>query len=309
MDTELDFKHFKKFIDSYKLGVFHLNREQNISKNSLERLALTSISEIKNPPPRQVGFLSTSFTSSAISFSNDFLKSLSKFETILNNSKRDKFLARYDEPHILLKSKIEDPLIYDAAQIALHVYGDEKDAVVPQGWKMQEFKPSYKQKSDLKYGLYQKGDQYIYAIAGTDNIGDWGTNLSQFFLGQSNEYDDTYEIVKELIQKVDNLFLVGHSKGGGQAAYGAIKINENSNKHIRAITFNPIGTQEKQPVVKDYIQTYINLDDPLNLFLDFIGTNQADGVRHYLLPTDDNTGSIIDGHDMKDVIRSLNSLK
>ena len=221
MDTELDFKHFKKFIDSYKLGVFHLNREQNISKNSLERLALTSISEIKNPPPRQVGFLATSFTSSAISFSNDFLKSLSKFETILNNSKRDKFLARYDEPHILLKSKIEDPLIYDAAQIALHVYGDEKDAVIPQGWKMQEFKPSYKQKSDLKYGLYQKGDQYIYAIAGTDNIGDWGTNLSQFFLGQSNEYDDTYEIVKELIQKVDNLILVGHSKGGGQAAYGA----------------------------------------------------------------------------------------
>ena len=128
-------------------------------------------------------------------------------------------------------------------------------------------------------------------------------------MGQSDEYDDTYEIVKELVQKVDNLILVGHSKGGGQAAYGAIKINENGNKSIKAITFNPIGTQEKQPVVKDYIQTYINLDDPLNLFLDFIGINQADGVRHYLSPSDDNTGSIIDGHDMKDVIRTLNSLK
>lgn len=184
--------------------------------------------------------------------------------------------------------------VNDYARIAAHVYGNRKSAILPTAWKC--LGNSYQglklddDESGLVASLYKKDGahpKYVYAIAGTrwSEIKDWEANIHQI-AGISEQYDRAGEIGEKLAKLlgVKNLIMTGHSKGGGQAAYCALRTG------CRAITFNPAGLGlTKFKHVKDKqadINSYVLIFDPLNLMQMlaqlYYADLTADGTVHYL---------------------------
>ena len=184
--------------------------------------------------------------------------------------------------------------VKDYAQIAAHVYGNRRDDILPAAWRC--LGNSYMglklddKKSGLVAALYRKdgvSPKYVYAIAGTRgmDIKDWKANLGQL-AGISNQYDRAGEISEKLARVFGskNITMVGHSKGGGQAAYCALRTGS------RAITFNPAGlglykfnhNQSKMPDINSYVMIF----DPLNMMQMLAqllhADLTADGSVHYL---------------------------
>ena len=184
--------------------------------------------------------------------------------------------------------------VKDYARIAAHVYGNREDSILPNSWmslgsKLENMVLDDK-KSGLQAALYAKQGkepEFVYAIAGTKgaDIRDWMTNLGQV-AGISDQYDRAGEIAVKLADElgVENLTMVGHSKGGGQAAYCAL------NTGCPAITFNPAGLGlykfNHDPAIQPEINSYVMVADPLNLMQMlaqfFYADLTADGSVHYL---------------------------
>ena len=184
--------------------------------------------------------------------------------------------------------------VKDYARIAAHVYGNREDSILPNSWvplgSKFESLVLDDEKSGLQAALYAKqGEEpeYVYAIAGTRgaDFKDWKANLGQV-TGISDQYDRAGEIAVKLADElgVENLTMVGHSKGGGQAAYCAL------NTGCPAITFNPAGLGlykfNHDPDIEADINSYVMIADPLNLMQLlaqlFYADLTADGSVHYL---------------------------
>lgn len=199
------------------------------------------------------------------------------------------------------------------AAIAAHVYGNRKDSILPYAWRClgNEYHNLKldDQKSGLQACLYLKhGDkpQYIYAIAGTKgwDIKDWKANIGQI-AGISDQYDRAGEIAEKLAKDLgsERITMVGHSKGGGQAAYCALRTGS------RAITFNPAGLglyKFNQDIkTENNINSYVMVKDPLNLMQMLAqllyADLTADGSVHYL--KNDKSSSISDWHGINGFLR------
>lgn len=184
--------------------------------------------------------------------------------------------------------------VKDYARIAAHVYGNRDDSILPDSWvslgsKFESMELD-DEKSGLQAALYAKQGpkpEFVYAIAGTKGgeLNDWKANIGQV-AGISDQYDRAGEIAVKLADELgeENLTMVGHSKGGGQAAYCAL------NTGCPAITFNPAGLGlykfNHDQDIKPEINSYVMVADPLNLMQMlaqlFYADLTADGSVHYL---------------------------
>lgn len=189
--------------------------------------------------------------------------------------------------------------VKDYARIAAHVYGNRRDTILPRAWKC--LGNSYQglqlddEESGLQAALYKKNGRYpkyVYAIAGTRglDIKDWEANISQL-AAKSDQYERAGEISEKLSKMLGtkNIMMVGHSKGGGQAAYCSLRTG------CPAITFNPAGlglykfkhNLKSEPEINSYVMIF----DPLNMMqmlaqLITLADLTADGSVHYLKPAE-----------------------
>lgn len=199
------------------------------------------------------------------------------------------------------------PLIYEAALISKDVYRFYNADLVG-GWRMSNLKISgvvFCDKTGLVSNLYERTNregkqEYIYAMAGTNplNFQDWKTDIMQL-VGKVEQYENALRNARLISNKVksNKLTFVGHSLGGGEAAYCAMKIGRD------AITFNPAGVQGVSKGQKN-IESYIDLKDPLNIAQDMglVVIPQADGIRHYLKS---NSFSLHSNHSIDTIIETL----
>ena len=187
--------------------------------------------------------------------------------------------------------------VNDYARIAAHVYGNRRDTILPRAWKClgNSFQGLHldDEKSGLQAALYMKNGhypKYVYAIAGTRglDIKDWEANLSQI-IAKSPQHERAGEISEKLSKMLGtkNIMMVGHSKGGGQAAYCALRTG------CPASTFNPAGLGlykfKHHLKSKPEINSYVMIFDPLNMMqmlaqLITLADLTADGSVHYLKP-------------------------
>lgn len=184
--------------------------------------------------------------------------------------------------------------VKDYARIAAHVYGNRENSILPESWVAlgSKFESIVldDEKSGLQAALYAKPGprtEYVYAIAGTKGaeFNDWKANIGNI-AGISDQYDRAGEIAVKLADAIgkENLTMVGHSKGGAQAAYCAL------NTGCPAITFNPAGLGlykfNHDPNIQPEINSYVMVTDPLNLMQMlaqfFYVDLTADGSVHYL---------------------------
>ena len=204
-------------------------------------------------------------------------------------------------------------LVNDYARIAAHVYGNRKDTILSKQWTYLGNRYHNLQLDDEKSGLQaalycKKGDtpQYVYAIAGTrgSDIKDWKANAGQL-IGYSDQYERACEIAAKLSDRlgISRLVMVGHSKGGGQAAYCALRTG------CDAITFNPAGLGlskfKQNRRGNPRINSYVMIKDPLNmmqLLAQLMSVDiTADGSVHYL--KNDKNSPISEWHGIDGFLR------
>ena len=248
------------------------------------------------PRSRQIdyGIFADSLTNSAMNY---IINSISGF-AFKNISGRLPRKSSSILEKISQMMQAEDATVFnkvkDYARIAAHVYGNRRNTILPTAWKC--LGSSYQglklddEESGLVASLYKKDGarpKYVYAFSGTKwyDIKDWEANIHQI-AGISEQYERAGEISEKLAHLLgaENLIMTGHSKGGGQAAYGAMRTG------CRAITFNPAGlgmTKFKHVKYKQAdINSYVLLFDPLNLMQMlaqlYYADLTADGTVHYL---------------------------
>ena len=212
------------------------------------------------------------------------------------------------------ESAKKDKYIETCVRLAAHVYGSYSNNILPTNCKILD------EIDDKKTGLKAKfyaldSKNAICAFAGTRNLKDWANNITQAF-GMSSQYDKALEYGKMLQTKFPNytISFVGHSQGGGEAAYCALHLG------AKAITFNPAGlshftTWKGKSQFTRYVEihAYIFWNDVLNKLQDateqfeeftMLPTSlKADGVVHYINdyePLDLTPG---EWHGMKGILR------
>ncbi|KJB84891.1 hypothetical protein AZ66_28070, partial [Paenibacillus sp. E194] len=132
------------------------------------------------------------------------------------------------------------PTVMEAAVMADHIYGATKEnvmGVVINDWILEDIKTNWQ---GLKMGIYSRAAngkaEYALVNKGTTptKVIDWINNIAQPF-GESTDLKDSIEIASKFINSHNNseVTMVGHSKGGAEAAANAIVTNKN------AILFNP----------------------------------------------------------------------
>lgn len=193
------------------------------------------------------------------------------------------------------------------ARLSAHVYGHFEYAkpydceAIEERWT----------NNDMHSIVYKRGcNDIICAFAGTDSIKDWGNNFAQA-KGVSPQYDDALRFGGEVCRKYHNknIVFVGHSQGGGEAAYCAAVYGKS------AYTFNPAGlsssTLSKTGVLSttaNYeIHSYVFRCDVLNIFqdiCDMMGLDIfADGIRYNVTDYTPEKASFSEMHGMKGILR------
>ena len=139
------------------------------------------------------------------------------------------------------------PTELEAAYMAKHIYDatqDDYKAVLPGGWILTNIVTN---KEGLKIGEYERTvnnvTEYALVNKGTTPslLIDWKNNIQQP-LGLSADMRDSIRLSKEYYEKLKKcggeveLTMVGHSKGGAEAAANAVASN------VNAIVFNPATT-------------------------------------------------------------------
>lgn len=205
------------------------------------------------------------------------------------------------------------------ARLAAHVYGSYSDKILPQGCKVLDSVDD--KKSGLRAKLYDLGNNNaICAFAGTRNGKDWINNFTQT-AGLSKQYDRALEYGKSLQTRFPKYIItfVGHSQGGGEAAYCSLHIGAD------AITFNPAGLSLRtilkgQSEFSRYgnVHSYVFWNDILNIFQDATEELQeitslpvslkADGNIHRINDFEPNRLSLDEWHGMKGILRYFNIL-
>ena len=206
----------------------------------------------------------------------------------------------------------------DFVNIAAHVYGNREDSILSGQWQCLGNEINGIKLDDSKSGLQamlykredEKATRYVYAIAGTRNAKDWLTNVGQV-IGISDQHDRAAEAAEKLVKEIgtENLKMVGHSKGGGQAAYCALRTG------CDAITFNPAGLGLYRFNLENWIEpridSFVMTTDPLNVFqlaAQLIAIDiTADGSVHYIKPIDDMPVNIDTTHGMNAFLHILST--
>lgn len=223
------------------------------------------------------------------------------------NEKLDSIKA---EAKISVKNDLQ---ITNYAKLAAHVYGDRLNSILPIGCTILDTLDD--PNTGLKAALYDLGNnEAVCAFAGTRNLTDWVENIKQVF-GFSAQYDKALEYAKYLQKKypVLDISFVGHSQGGGEAAYCAI------NQGARAFTFNPAGLSQittwkgKSEFTRyNDINAYIFWNDLLNALQDLTPLVKewtslpvnliADGCIHYINDYEPKEISLAYYHGMQGVL-------
>lgn len=167
------------------------------------------------------------------------------------------------------------------ARFAAHTYGDLLDDVLPDEYHVIQ---RYSTEEHLRATVYTAYNEIICAFCGTEmtNLKDWECNFSQLE-GESIQYEEALNFARKLKDEnpYKRLIFVGHSKGGGQAAYCAYTLNK------EAVTFNPAGlsmltlgkhTSLGRNTCK--IDAYIYSTDVLNALQSAVGIQPNGEVHH-----------------------------
>ncbi|UZW60192.1 hypothetical protein [Lysobacter enzymogenes] len=126
--------------------------------------------------------------------------------------------------------------------------GDEELRALPQPLNPDDF---HRHPSGMRADLYRKGDAYTLEFRGTQVAADWPHNISQATGYGSGQYDAAVELTEQVKASLPESlkFVVGHSKGGGQA-YVSGQANG-----VESVIANPawphVATLEKYGVVMD----------------------------------------------------------
>lgn len=171
------------------------------------------------------------------------------------------------------------------SRFAAHSYPNEfeKD-ILPRNCEIID---KHVTRSGLRATLYNDNNEIICAFAGTKatSLKDWEANFTQV-IGASRQYEDALEYGRDVCNRYPyhKVVFVGHSKGGGEAAYCAYNLGR------EAETFNPAGlsilTKYVGGEVRDdaIVNAYIFTTDILNLLQSAVGHGTiigADGNIHY----------------------------
>jgi len=224
----------------------------------------------------------------------------------------------FNSPLAFIDSEGEIPTASEAARMAAHVY-DGKTKLTG-GWRVSSSfsKIHLEKESGIRMRVYERAVdgvvvEYVLAGAGTQftSADDWMNNATQL-VGMSVQYAKFAETSKEIQafagKKGMELTFVGHSLGGGLAAYGAMVTGGLS------LTFNPAGvslfTRDQGTTLESLaaakIDAYIMITDPLNKLQDLnVLLPDADGKRHYVAPT--TLSGIVNGHGIGPMIDALES--
>lgn len=168
-------------------------------------------------------------------------------------------------------------------RFAAHVYGSYSDRILPKGCICLN---THKTKEGLDAAVYDNRGEIICAFAGSETWIDWKNNITQLG-GFSKQYEEALVYAKDLRKRFSNkeLIFVGHSLGGGEAAYCAYNLG------MEAETFNPAGLSfptrhknDKCIITEAKINAYVFSTDVLNFFQTTLnvglGSIRADGNIH-----------------------------
>ena len=165
------------------------------------------------------------------------------------------------------------------ARFAAHSYEDLEDSVLPIGFKRID---SITTMEHMRATIYSSNDEIVCAFAGSSsNVKDWKNNITQV-VGLSVQYDEALNYAKNVVDRYPGrkIVFVGHSKGGGEAAYCAYNLG------MQAETFNPAALSLLTKIKSDFkeeaqINAYVFSTDILNTLQAIFGT-EADGNVEYV---------------------------
>ena len=256
----------------------------------------------------------------------NYVASLPRFTTIDPEAEKFPWLSPYAycnaNPINFIDPTGEDPTDEEAARMAAHIYGDKKDEILIGGWSKTPDNLGLKlNNSDgLKSAVYVRTDaegnalEYAYVTAGTEK--EWDdikADILQPF-GLSQQYSNAVDNAKKIVSHINDLNIsdliltfIGHSMGAAEAALNALVTDR------KAITFNPAGVSDITKIKEgswftpfkseNKIDAYIMRTDPLNILQDRLPIPKANGIRHYLSPTD--LPSVYNGHSIDNVLKSF----
>ena len=157
-----------------------------------------------------------------------------------------------------------DSEVRNCAILAYYCYGEAK-CDLPPGCRLLEVISD--SSSGVSAYVYELDGCIVCAFPGSKtNWKDWGTNLLTQPLGISRQYRAAKDIAMRLIGRYGrNIKFVGHSKGGGEAAYCAISLG------MKAIVFNPAWLSDNtlrgipEDTAKNaHVEAYVFWNDLIN---------------------------------------------
>lgn len=166
------------------------------------------------------------------------------------------------------------------ARYAAHSYGDLEDDVLPE---QAELIDKFDTEEGLNISVYREGsDHIVCSFAGTSfwDLDDWKNNFTQL-AGVSKQYEEALNFARCLKHEYPNktIVYVGHSLGGGEAAYCAYNMDG------KAEIYNPAGLS---PLTKircnssaASISAYVFSTDILNKLQAAVGI-EPNGDVHYI---------------------------
>lgn len=141
----------------------------------------------------------------------------------------------------------------------------KKPPALPPGWTVAA---TERGKFNFKAVAYTNGNEIVISFVGTDpkNLKDHGTNIKMGFGKETEQMRRADEFYGKINAANPNakIILAGHSEGGTEATYVAIKNN------VEAVTFNAYGLKEKfydrnkKNEYKTLITNYCGENDPVS---------------------------------------------
>ncbi|MEL3909369.1 MAG: hypothetical protein P1P64_10250 [Treponemataceae bacterium] len=133
----------------------------------------------------------------------------------------------------------EIPTPYEAAIMAEHIYTGKSGDVLEGGWTLTDVYALNDKGGSGAIGVYLRPlengvVEFALVNKGTTNEEDWYQNIYQVF-GASNDMKKSIKFAKYFVNRHDGaeVTMIGHSKGGAEAAGNALATNTN------AFVFNP----------------------------------------------------------------------
>jgi hypothetical protein len=168
--------------------------------------------------------------------------------------------------------------------IADHVYGAQVGDVTNNGWEVARVDQNESGFQGALYkGTYNDKTEYIYATAGTQDVGKDGVADVKQVFGASKQYEESVALAEGLSDEYAGVSFTGHSLGGGLASANALAVEG------KAVTFNAAGlsrgTKKNLGLSGNTanITAYVVSGEALDAFQRNVGL-RAEGNRLILLP-------------------------